>query len=81
MDTPDSAADLGPLEIHVASFLDALGVAGRGGSVALSVADAQGRTRTVLLAAGPMRGPRRKLAAPRAAPSPPPMYLERVEAP
>jgi site-specific recombinase XerD len=28
MDTPDSAADLGPLEIHVAAFLDALAVEG-----------------------------------------------------
>ncbi|HEX9894724.1 MAG TPA: hypothetical protein VGA78_12420 [Gemmatimonadales bacterium] len=73
--------NFGPFYLSVPAFLDALGAAGQRGAVALTVANAQGRTRTLLLAAGPMRGPLRKLAPPRAAPSPPPMYLERVEVP
>jgi hypothetical protein len=61
------------------AFLEAWGVTDTPGRVALTVADPQGRTRTVTLAAGPARRIRKKLSPPPGASSPVPLYLQQTD--
>lgn len=69
----------GSFYLTIPGFLHALGVAESGQPVSMTLADSRGNTRTVTLAAGSWRPPRRKLAAPAGAAEPVPLYLQRGE--
>ena len=62
----------------VPAFLETWGAADRPERATLTLSDSSGANRTITLEAGPARRIRRRLAPPRVASQPPPLYLQRT---